>query len=339
VARGRDGAEISRETMSRAPVETNCRAVVVLGAGRSGTSAITRGIQAVGVELGDRLRPPGGKNPTGFFEDQDLLGINKRLKRALAIRGDSVRLIEDEEWRAAAVLALQDEAVQTIRSRFGAVSLWGYKYGRTLRLLPFWSDVFATLALDVRYVVALRNPLSVARSRAALDPRRGTQEKSDLEWLVNVVPYFARVRERPFAVVDYDRLMGAPLAQLRRMVVRLGLPLTPAVEESIGAYAAEFLKPGMRHSRFAIEDLERDARANRLTVDAYRWLDRLAGDEIDPAAPDLWRDWRRIEAALLAMTPVLRHVDRVEDDLRRAQRNPLGPLQAAPQVWRKLRSR
>jgi hypothetical protein len=41
-------------------------AVVVLGAGRSGTSAATRGLQALGVDLGDRLRPGGGKNPTGF---------------------------------------------------------------------------------------------------------------------------------------------------------------------------------------------------------------------------------------------------------------------------------
>lgn len=336
-ARDGDGAD-ALETMNLA-VETKSRAVVVLGAGRSGTSAVTRGVQAVGVELGDRLRPGGGKNPTGFFEDQDLLDVNKRLKRALGIRGDSVRLIEDEEWRAPAVCALRDEAVATIRSRFGGVALWGYKYGRTLRLLPFWREVFTALELDVRYVVALRNPLSVARSRGALDPRRGTQEKSDLEWLVNVVPYFHYVRERPFVVVDYDRLMGEPLAQLGRMVDRLDLPRTPAVEESMRVYAEEFLKPGMRHSRFTVADLDRDARANRLTVDAYRWLDRLAGDEIDPAAPDLWQDWRRIEAALLAMTPVLRHVDRVQDDLRRAQRSPLGPLQAAPQIWRRLRSR
>jgi hypothetical protein len=71
--------------------------VVVVGVGRSGTSAITRGVQALGVELGDRLRPAGGKNPTGFFEDQHLLAINQRLKRLLRIRGDSVRLIESGE--------------------------------------------------------------------------------------------------------------------------------------------------------------------------------------------------------------------------------------------------
>ena len=61
------------------------RAIVVLGAGRSGTSAITRGLQTLGVELGDQLRPGGGKNPTGFFEDESLMKINKRLRKALGL--------------------------------------------------------------------------------------------------------------------------------------------------------------------------------------------------------------------------------------------------------------
>src|SRR6186713_2236429 len=157
------------------------RAIVVLGAGRSGTSAITRAVQAVGVELGDNLRPGGGKNPTGFFEDQDLLALNKRLKRLLDIRGDSVRLIEDQEWQAPAVRALQSEAVLLIRRRFGRSPVWGYKYARTLRMLPFWLDLYRELDLEVGYVMALRNPISVARSRDKLDPRRSTKEKSDLE--------------------------------------------------------------------------------------------------------------------------------------------------------------
>ncbi len=311
-------------------------AVVVLGAGRSGTSAVTRGLAALGVELGDRLRPGGGKNPTGFFEDRDLLGLNKRLKRALGIRGDSVRLIEADAWRTPAVAALHREAVETVRRRFGAYPLWGYKYGRTLRMLPFWEAVYRDLGLDVRYVVALRNPLSVARSRRRLDPRRGTQEKSDLEWLVNVVPYFAEVRKRPFVVADYDRVMNDPRAGLERIAERLGLSVTPAVRASIEAYADGFLRPGMRHTRFTPEDLDREPSVHPLVRDAYRWLDRLAADGIDPQAPELWEDWARIERELMALAPVLRHLDRVEADLRRARLNPAGPLQALPHLWRRL---
>src|SRR5262245_65602947 len=87
------------------------RAIIVLGVGRSGTSAITRGLGALGVDLGDKLRSATLlKNPTGFYEDTDLLRINKRLKSILDIRGESVRLLEPEWWKQPAVEQLQAEA-------------------------------------------------------------------------------------------------------------------------------------------------------------------------------------------------------------------------------------
>lgn len=190
------------------------RVVVVFGVGRSGTSAVTRGLQALGVELGDKLRPGGGKNPTGFFEDEDLLTLNKRLRKLLGLRAESVSLIEPHQWQTPAVQAFQQEARETIRRRFGSYPLWGYKFAGTLRFLPFWRTVFQSLEVDVRYVMAIRNPISVARSRAKLNPRRGLQKKSDLEWLVHVIPYFREVRERPCVVVDYDLLIPVPWPSL-----------------------------------------------------------------------------------------------------------------------------
>jgi hypothetical protein len=313
------------------------RAIVVLGAGRSGTSAITRGLQTLGVELGDQLRPGGGKNPTGFFEDESLMKINKRLRKALGLRAESVSLIEPHQWQTPTVQAFEQEAKETIRRRFGAYSLWGYKYAGTLRLLPFWRRVFHSLALDVRYVMAVRNPISVAQSRAKLNPQRGTQEKSDLEWLVNVVPYFREVRERPFVVVDYDLVMADPVTQLERIATGLDLPLTATIKVAMQEYADQFLNSELRHNRFTDEDLDNNLRVNNLTRDAYRWLRRLATDEINQDSPQFWQDWSRIENALADLGPVLRYLDQVEADLRCAQRSALGPLQAVPQMWQNLR--
>jgi hypothetical protein len=312
-------------------------AVVVLGAGRSGTSAITRGLQALGVELGDQLRPGGGKNPTGFFEDESLMKINKRLRKALGLRAESVSLIESHRWQTPTVQAFEQEAKETIRRRFGSYSLWGYKYAGTLRLLPFWRMVFHSLDLDVRYVMAVRNPISVAQSRAKLNPQRGTQEKSDLEWLVNVVPYFREVREKPFVVVDYDLVMADPVTQLERIATTLDLPLTATTKVAIQEYADQFLNPALRHGRFTDEDLDNNLRVNSLTRDAYRWLRRLATDEIDQDSPQFWQDWARIENGLSSLAPILRHVDQLEAELRHAQRSILGPLQAVPQTWLNVR--
>lgn len=316
------------------------RAVVVLGVGRSGTSAITRGLTTLGVELGDRLRTATWlKNPTGFYEDTDLLRINKRLKAVLGVRGDSVRLLEPDWWRQPQVERLQAEAVATIRRRFGGHGLWGYKYARTLRFMPFWTRVFEAAGLDVRYLVAIRNPLSVARSRARLDPWRGTQEQSDLEWLVNVVPYFRLLRGQALVVVDFDLFMADPAAQLARVARGLDLPLTAEVAAAVKAFAAGFLDPGLRHSRHDADELERDPFVNAVTRAAYRWLHRLAVDEAAADADGIWQDWQQIEAQVAALAPLLRHVDHLTDRLHRACWNPLGPLQALPWAWYELKRR
>lgn len=313
--------------------------VTILGVGRSGTSAITRGLQAVGVDLGDNLRPGSGKNPTGFFEDNDFLLISRRLKRALGIRAESVRLIDDEEYDLPIVKKIEDDAVEMIHRRFGRSPLWGYKYARTSRFMPFFERVFERCGLDVRFVFAMRNPLSVARSRARLEPQRGTQEKSDLEWLTNVVPYFERARGQKCLFVDYDNVMASPAAELERMARGLGLPVDDKVQREIAIYRDQYLKPGIRHSRFSIEDLDLTPDLNVLARDAFHWLWKLSTDQITFDNEELWTDWRRIASRVEEMRPVLRHCDRIENELRYAQMSPLGPLQAIPPLWHKWRAR
>jgi hypothetical protein len=158
---------------------------------------------------------------------------------------------------------------------------------------------------------------------------RGAQEKSDLEWLVAVVPYFRRMAQHPFVVVDYDLLMGDPKAQVERLAQRLSLPLDDAARAGIRDYADAYLAGDRRHTHFSEQDLRNEERLNPLTRDAYLWLHRLASDEIAADATELWQDWSRIEAALADLAPVLRHVDHLEASLRRARWSPIAALRAA----------
>jgi hypothetical protein len=316
------------------------RAVFVVGAGRSGTSAITRGLAALGVDLGDKLKAPSSKNPTGFFEDEDLLRLTKDARAALGLTTESVSLIDEPDWARPEIEALRQEAVATIRERFGAVPLWGFKYAQTLRLLPFWLGVFDRAKVDVSWVVASRNPLSVARSRSKLDPLRGIQEKSDIEWLVNVVPYFRRLAAYPFVVVDYDRLMEDPQAQLERIADRLQLPVDERAHAGVRDFAESFLDSGMRHTVYDDSDLEKAERLNPLTRDAYRWIHRLAIDENGADDPAFLADWDRIEQALALQAPGLRYLDHLVAALRQAEHRGLPGLRARLRKrWDKLRFR
>lgn len=307
------------------------RAIFVVGAGRSGTSLLMRGIQALGVELGDRLKAPTAKNPTGFFEDRDLLGLAKRARAVLGLESSSVALVEPAAWRHPELSALQQQTAAILCQRFGGVPLWGFKYAQTLRLLPFWEAVFESCELDVRFALALRNPLAVARSRAALDPGRGLQEKSDLEWLVQIVPHLRRMARRPFVVVDYDLLMDDPGTQLGRVADGLAIPTDAAAPERLERFCEDFRRPELRHARFDLAELRRDRRAHPLVVEAYAGLLRLATDACEPEDPGFWQDWARLESGLALLGPALRHVDHLE---RQLARSPAGRWRRLGRLWR-----
>lgn len=297
---------------------TKNRVIIVIGPGRSGTSALTRGLAALGVELGDHLKPATPKNARGYFEDLDILDLNHRLHQAFGLKtnGSSLRLIEDREWQAVDLRLFKQELAAIVTKRFDRCPLWGFKSGGVMRLLSFWEEALSALDLDIGYVLAIRNPLSVAQSRAKLDAIRGAQENSDLEWLTRVVPYFRLVMNRRFAVVDYDDLMRDAGAQLKRIARALDIAVTAAVEDGIKRYAGEFLEPNLRHNRSDLAALETDARINPLTRSAYQWLYRLAQDEIGANDPQFRTEWQRIEDSLRQMAPVLRHLDFLDGKIR-----------------------
>ena len=311
------------------------RAVLVVGAGRSGTSAVTRGLASLNVELGENLKPATAKNPTGFWEDADLLRVGKAARACLGLSAESVALIDDEAWQDPALEPHYAEATAIIEKRFGQTPLWGFKYAQTLRMLPFWLEVLERSHVDPSWVVASRNPLSVSRSRRKLDRLRGVQEKSDLEWLVSVVPYFHRITSQPCVVVDFDRLMHDPSAQLMRIAEALDLSVDGGVREAVRSYTETFLVDGMRHTLFDPDEVASDSRIHPLTRDAFGWLYKLSADEIRLDDPAFREAWARIEQSLHAQSSVLRYVDRLVAELREAEVRGLRGI--APRALKRLK--
>lgn len=245
-----------------------------------------------------------------FFEDLDLLDVNYRAHQALGLRrnGASVGWIAQEAWERTDLRPLVDRGEQVIRRRFGNEAIWGCKIGGMMRILPFWEKVFAQAGQDAAYVLAIRHPASVARSRAKLDPHRAIQEKSDLEFAAQILPFFAEMARRRFVVVDYDRVMEDPAQQMQRLADRLDLPITPSVESGIDAYAGEFVSAGLRHNQV---DNQRGS-VSPLTWRLYRTLLALAHDQ----AASVDEDILQMRTEFEAMSPALALIDRLEGRLR-----------------------
>ena len=300
----------------------------MIGAGRSGTSTLTRALGALGVDLGNKFKRATRKNPTGFFEDADLLAISKAVRNRIGVRADSLRLIEPEELTGPHMADLRQRAMRIIRQRFGNSPIWGFKYGRTLRILPFWEPVLAELHIEPSFVIALRNPLSVARSRARLDPRRGLQAASDLEWLTSIVPYLRRTWPQRLAVVDYDDLMDDPVTQLSRLARDLDLPQAATTSAHIEDYATRFLDPGLRHSRYGEAELARDEELNPIVRAGYGLLRQVSQARISCRDEAFWQQWQEIEQGVRALGPILKLIDLREAERRHAITSLIGPLQS-----------
>ncbi len=274
----------------------NSRAIIVLGMHRSGTSAFARGMATLGVYLGENFLDAQEDNPTGYWEDKGIFDLNERVLAALGLKWTDATLIEDTSWKLEAVQALRAEATDYLRSKLAIRPVWGFKDPRTVRLLPFWRPVFHDLGTDDRYLIAIRNPLSVA---ASLADRQGMdQATSHILWLAYMVPYLNEIAAQPFLAADYDLLMSDPAEQLERIAAALELPIGEDSRAEIAHFSDDFLDPELRHNKYGRYDFPMNPAVTPLAREAYLWLEALATDRVGPDLKQFWSAWKRIRGAV-----------------------------------------
>jgi hypothetical protein len=269
------------------------RSVAILGMHRSGTSAIARGLQALGVYLGDDFLDAQPENPTGYWEDRRIVELNERALKALGLKWDDVTPIDRRAFGGWRMSRLRRDALRDVRRRFVPHALWGFKDPRTIRLLPFWRHILHDAGGEDSYLLVIRNPASVAASlyaRQAMDV-----ETAQRLWLAYIVPFLDDLAAERLVLVDYDRLMRAPRDQLERIARGLDLPIRSAT--AIDGFVNEFLDAKLQHTIFALDDVDASTGAGRLTRDAYRLLDDVAaGDRTLDAG--FWSAWADVKSSL-----------------------------------------
>ena len=249
--------------------------IVVLGMHRSGTSAVARGLQVMGVELGDRMMPPAeNNNITGFWEDVDLNALNIEIMTALGqdwsylspIKASNIELLLEKGYFLRAAKLLQQ--------KIGTKSVFGFKDPRVAKLLPFWKEVFRHCQVSVSYVFSIRHPFSVAKS---LSRRDGLDaERSYVLWLGHVIGGLIGTTGENCVFVDYDQLMQSPDQELTRIAKGIGLEIDAT---KLQTYKDEFLVPELRHSVYDLNDLAIDDACPPLVREVYTRLLDVATDK------------------------------------------------------------
>jgi hypothetical protein len=254
--------------MTQRPPAAGTPIVVVLGMHRTGSSVITRGLQALGLDLGDHLMPPAvGDNARGFFEDLDIYSFNERVLQKAQSAWDKVSPLRPEDLTGPAYASERQEARALLAAKIGNRT-FAFKDPRTALLLPLWQCVFSDLGLDDRYVVTVRNPMESALS---LKKRDGFPiAKGILLWITHVAEALRHTSGKVRVLVSYDAVLAAPAVEMQRIATALQLP-DPA-SAGLDAYAGDFISIGLRRNQVSAGELARSGQTPQFAIDLYAAL-------------------------------------------------------------------
>jgi len=221
------------------------QAIVVLGMHRSGTSAVTRVVNLLGAELGQRLMPPmPNSNEMGFWENLDAVDVDERVLTGIGRSWHDVRHMPPGWLESAAA----DEGRAAIRllveTHFRATPLWAVKDPRMCRLMPLWLPVLVELGVEPHILFVVRHPLDVAASLYARDGWPHT--RSLLLWLQHVLEAEHATRGCRRVIVSYDQVLHDWSHAMGLVGQRLHLTWPRPVDDARAEIDA-FLDVGSRH--------------------------------------------------------------------------------------------
>lgn len=221
-------------------------AIVVIGMGRSGTSALARVLSLCGGAMPLQLLPANFANPTGYWEPERALQLNDAFLRAHASSWDdpelSLQMQPADGARAEAFIA---EIVEFLESGFendGPVVL---KEPRITALLPYWKAALRVTGLRAKFVLMFRHPAAVAASVAARDDM--SLEHAMRLWLKYNLIAERDTRDAPRVFVAYEDLMQGWESAVERCLRELDLDV--AIRAETRSSVAQFLSSDLHHHR------------------------------------------------------------------------------------------
>ena len=289
------------------------RIIAVIGVQRSGTSAITRGLQVLGVNLGDYI--PDIKrqdNEKGFFEDLEINALNIAMLNSIGYTwGNPVPPLFDEDSKRVLSVFISI-AKDIMRRRLESADLFGFKDTLMALLLPVWKEVFEETGADVSYVIACRNPLSVVKSLQKRD--NFDIVKSSYIWLRGMLSSLLYSEGSNRIVVDYDEVMKDPAGQLERISNRLGLKFN-SESAAFKEYRDNFLSGSLRHTSFGLDEIAANSDIPPKITELYALLKKLATDEIELNGIETKVKIKKIDSWAVELRSTLLYMQALSDAL------------------------
>lgn len=247
------------------------RAIIVLGAHRSGTSVLARITNLLGATGAKRLMPPQPDNPRGFWEPLAVARFNEALV-GNGYSWDNPEPIPETWFNP--VLRENDiaEAADLLKTEFAPADLIVLKDPRISRLLPIWLPAFKRAGILPLFLIACRNPIEVA---ASLFARNGiAADQAQRIWLAYTLGAIRGTRTYPRAVVHYDQLLADWRTTLSLAFDQLGLPMDDLFgqERHADTEIASYLCVTERHHLASTDQLLGHSDYSAVVKDIYTML-------------------------------------------------------------------
>jgi hypothetical protein len=306
-ASGRGSRSASRRaTRSGRRTRASKKAIVVLGAHRSGTSAITRVLSLSGAALPSDLIPPvPDNNETGFWEPRDIVDIHDEILASAGSYWHDVSRFPSSWFASDLARQFRERILAVLQEDFGDSPLFVIKDPRLCRLVPLWLSILDDFGADPLFVLLVRNPLEVAASLKARDGFSAA--KSMLLWLQHFLAAERDTRQTARSFVSYSALLHDWRATVDGVASDLDF-VWPRRSHKVAAEIDDFLSLQHRHHAYP-----EDVVATRPDIvdwikRAYDWaLQATRGEHAAPELLDAISS--ELEAAELAFAPALLDVE------------------------------
>ena len=251
-------------------------AIVVAGMHRSGTSALTRVLNLLGLDLPAGMYPAGDDNPLGFWEPLAVVEAHEEFLASIGSSHDDMSALPDSVFTTAGAHAFENRLVGLLEQEYGGSRGFVVKDPRICRLLPIWCSALERFGAEPHFVLPVRNPLEVASS---LKERNGySTTKSLLLWLRHVLEAERHTRSRPRSVVAYEDLLRDWRSSVDRVAFELGVAW-PRSSHVAYAEIETFLSPRRRHHTFAAHEVAVRPDVGEWIKRTYAALSSAAGGE------------------------------------------------------------
>lgn len=278
--------------------------IFVLGMHRSGTSALTRCLNLLGMDLGSHLLSPEKMNAKGFWEHADVVRINDTLLHSYGTYWHSLDPLPSGWLQGEAAAVAREEIRALVKRDFANVPLWGIKDPRMCRLAPLWLEVLQEMQVPTTAVFMTRSPLEVAGS---LERTHGLNTSFGVaSWMQHLAEAEIATRKIARTMVDYDRLLADPVGVLADIGGALDISWPLPLEDRLDAIHS-FLDNGLRtqHKKAVGEEVPL---LIRRMISACETIIAAGGDR------DNWSELSKLSDEAAEFTDLLGSLDGVTKD-------------------------